>query len=329
MKSFDKFMRKLVKATLEAHPKVETKEGLEELFQTPQTKFENPTQQAVVNQLTSDRISMFNKFWYVIHLIKANGIIDYDPFYNKALKYFIDCRSLIEYKVGGQIHTMVNDELSLNGFKLTKVKREKVHAHIQNIVFVKINEKKLKFEPEIVTTIKDWAKRVLDHNRIRYESILVGLEPEELDKTGKLTLTIGQKHIPMYMNQEILALVKEHHSIHDPFVEYINELTKWGESKSRKEYSNFLLNLSQEMKRSFRVEKVAIEELFELLYKETKSKGKRGNKQKAYDFIHKVLRPFYSELHSKEEHDKVRKHASHDARSYRQHKRDSIDALMY
>ena len=71
-----------------------------------------------------------------------------------------------------------------------------------------------------------------------------------------------------------------------------------------------------------------IRDLFELLYAETTKKSERGNKQQAYNFMHEVLQPFYSELHAREEHDLVRKQSAHDARTYRQHIRDSIEALM-
>ena len=59
-----------------------------------------------------------------------------------------------------------------------------------------------------------------------------------------------------------------------------------------------------------------------------KKPDKGGNKQQVFDLIHSVLQPFYSELHSQDEHFSIRGHAAHDPKTYRQHKRDSIRKLM-
>jgi hypothetical protein len=328
MKAIDKFIRKLTKAAMLAHPHVETKHEAESLFNAPQTKFEDPSKNEVMKSLLSDRVSIFNKLWYIIHVIKANNIENDDKAFKKLLDYLNECKHLIEYKTGTQIHLKVDEELSNQGFKLTKIKREKVHAYIQNIIFIKINENPLKFEPNLVTSVREWLRKILDGKRIKYESLLVVLKPEELDVTTKFTLTIGQKQVPMFMNKEILALVKEHHSAHEPFIAYVNNLTTWGEDKSRKEYSKLLLELSEEMKSTLFNGKMAMQKLYNLLYAETISPKGRRNKQRVYNFFHTILRPFYSSLHSKEEHDAIRLQSAHDKRTYKQHIRDSVESLI-
>ena len=65
-----------------------------------------------------------------------------------------------------------------------------------------------------------------------------------------------------------------------------------------------------------------------ILFEYTKKTRPSGNKQQVYDLIHAVLEPFYTELHAKDEYPSVRSHAAYDPKTYRQHKRDSVRALM-
>jgi len=76
------------------------------------------------------------------------------------------------------------------------------------------------------------------------------------------------------------------------------------------------------------IQKNSINQVYEILFDYTKNTKPAGNKQKVFDLIHAVLQPFYSSLHSKKEFDSLRNHTTHDSKTYRQHKRDAIIALM-
>jgi len=139
---------------------------------------------------------------------------------------------------------------------------------------------------------------------------------------------MGRQKIPFEMNEQLLQVIREEHKLHDPFIAFIRRLTHWDESTARKEYASMLENIALEIGKAFSIQKKSLTQVYKILFDYTKISRPSGNKQQVYDLIHEVLQPFYSELHAQDEHYAIRGHAAHDSKTYRQHVRDAIRALI-
>ena len=222
----------------------------------------------------------------------------------------------------------MDEKVQEGGFNLSPKKRFFVHARFQDCVFAKINENPLPFEPEAFTKNKELLSLLTDKKTIIQTAKLVAQDMDQLAQAKNVTIHVGRKKIPFKMNDQLLQVIREEHALHDPFIGYLQQFTQWDEPTARKEYANMLESIAPEIAKEFSIQKKSITRLYEILFNYTKKSRPSGNKQQVYDLIHAVLQPFYSGLHTKDEHYAIRSHAAHDAKTYRQHVRDTIRALM-
>jgi hypothetical protein len=203
-----------------------------------------------------------------------------------------------------------------------------VHAKFQDCVLSKINEKPLHFEPDIFTKLKVLLKQFTEKKTIQQTAKLVAQDMDQLAQAKNVTIHVGRKKIPFEMNEQLLQVIRGEHALHDPFIGYLQQVTRWDEPTARKEYANMLENIAPEIAKAFSIQKKSITQVYKILFDYTKKTRPSGNKQQVFDLIHEVLLPFYSGLHTKDEHYAIRGHAAHDSKTYRQHVRDAIRALI-
>ena len=287
------------------------------------TQDESSFEKQLFNHFISDSVSMFNKLYTFSELPINEG-----SSFSELTEYLEQTKDLIESKVGGRFDLLVDGKLQEMGFKLSQKKRLLVHAKFQDCVLAKINERPLHYEPETFTKIKELLKQFTDKKTIIQTARLVAQDMDQLAQAKNITIHMGRQKIPFEMNEQLLQVIREEHKLHDPFIAFIRRLTHWDESTARKEYASMLENIALEIGKAFSIQRNSISQIYDILFDYTKISRPSGNKQQVYDLIHEVLQPFYSELHAQDEHYSRRGHAAHDSKTYRQHKRDSIRALM-
>ena len=321
MKSLENFIRKIEKEAIKLPIDVSDiiPSDTLDIF----TQEESSNKKELFNYLTSDQVSILDKLYTFSKLPIQEG-----AHFSELTEYLEQTKDLIESKVGGRFYLLVDEKLQEGGFKLSPKKRFFVHAKFQDCVLAKINEKPLPFEPEAFTKIKELLSLLTDKKRIIQTAKLVAQDMDQLAQARNVTIHMGRQKIPFEMNDQLLQVIREEHAIHNPFIEYFQKITSWDEPTARKEYANMLESIAPEIAKAFSIQKKSITQLYEILFDYTKKSRPSGNKQQVYDLIHAVLEPFYSGLHTKDEHYAIRGHAAHDSKTYRQHVRDTIRALM-
>ena len=321
MKSLESFIRKIEKEAIKLPIDVSDiiPSDTLDIF----TQEESSNKKELFNYLTSDQVSILDKLYTFSKLPIQEG-----AHFSELTEYLEQTKDLIGSKVGGRFYLLVDEKLQEGGFKLSPKKRFFVHAKFQDCVLAKINEKPLPFEPEAFTKIKELLSLLTDKKRIIQTAKLVAQDMDQLAQARNVTIHMGRQKIPFEMNDQLLQVIREEHAIHNPFIEYFQKITSWDEPTARKEYANMLESIAPEIAKAFSIQKKSITQLYEILFDYTKKSRPSGNKQQVYDLIHAVLQPFYSGLHTKDEHYAIRGHAAHDSKTYRQHVRDTIRALM-
>ncbi len=321
MQSLEKLIRKINKETIKSS--VDVSDIIPSDVLNFLTQGESSFEKQLFNHFISDSISIFNKLYTISRLQIHEG-----AHFLELTEYLEQTKDVIESKVGRRFDLLVDEKLQNGGFKLSPKKRFLVHAKFQDCVLAKINEKPLPFEPQAFTKFKELLSLLTDKKTIIQTAKLVAQDMDQLAQAKNVTIHVGRKKIPFEMNEQLLQVIREEHALHDPFIAFIRRLTLWEESTARKEYAAMLENISLEIGKAFSIQKKSITEVYKILFDYTKMFRPSGNKQQVFDLIHSVLQPFYSELHSQDEHFIIRGHAANDPKTYRQHKRDSIRALM-
>jgi hypothetical protein len=321
MKSIEKLIIKINKEAIKSS--VDVSDIIPSDVQNILSQDESSFEKQLFNHFISDSISIFNKLYTISRLQIHKG-----AHFSELTEYLEQTKDVIESKVGRRFDLLVDEKLQEGGFKLSPKKRFLVHAKFQDCVLAKINEKPLPFEPEAFTKIKELLSLLTDKKTIIKTAKLVAQDMDQLAQAKNVTIHVGRKKIPFEMNEQLLQVIREEHALHDPFIAFIRRLTLWDESTARKEYAAMLENIALEIGKAFSIQKISTTQVYEILFDYTKKSRPSGNKQQVYDLIHAVLQPFYPELHSQDEHFAIRGHAAHDPQTYRQHKRDSIRALM-
>lgn len=321
MKSLENFIRKINKEAIKSSIDVSDiiPSDTLDIF----TQEESSNKKELFNYLTSDQVSILDKLYTFSKWYSHD-----DAHFSELTEYLEQTKDLIESKVGGRFYLLVDEKLQEGGFKLSPKKRFFVHAKFQDCVLAKINEKPLPFEPEAFTKIKELLSLLTDKKTIIQTAKLVAQDMDQLAQARNVTIHMGRQKIPFEMNDQLLQVIREEHAIHDPFIEYFQKITSWDEPTARKEYANMLESIAPEIAKEFSIQKKSITQVDKILFEYTKKSRPSGNKQQVYDLIHAVLEPFYSGLHTKDEHYAIRGHAAHDSKTYRQHVRDTIRALM-
>lgn len=243
-------------------------------------------------------------------------------------KYIDGCVLTIQNKLEVHYLSFVNSYLNQYEFELSTKNRALVDACIYDVWFLKINEKKLPFEDEAITEIKELLKSFKSRKNILNEAKLVNQKFEDIKRIKSYTINLPETKITYRINEDLHQNLITRYLSHEPLISYITSVTKWSEEKARKEYSTMIKDFADDISGSFYFQKQILKKLFDILFKETKKKNKRGNKQQVYDFMHAIFEPFYSQLHTEEEHVKTRNFATLDKKTYKQHVRDSIEGLM-
>jgi hypothetical protein len=321
MQSLENFIRKIEKEAIKSS--IDVSDIIPSDTLNIFTQDESSIEKQKIDYLISDHVSLLNKLYAFSKWYSHD-----DAHFSELTEYLEQTKDLIESKVGGRFDLLVDEKLQEGGFKLSPKKRFLVHAKFQDCVLAKINEKPLPFEPEAFTKIKELLSLLTDKKRIIQTAKLVAQDMDQLAQAKNVTIHVGRKKIPFKMNDQLLQVIREEHALHDPFIEYIQQLTQWDEPTARKEYANMLESIAPEIAKEFSIQKKSITQVDKILFEYTKKTRPSGNKQQVYDLIHAVLEPFYSELHAKDEYPSVRSHAAYDPKTYRQHKRDSIRGLM-
>lgn len=321
MKSLENFIRKINKEAIKSSIDVSDiiPSDTLDIF----TQEESSNKKELFNYLTSDQVSILDKLYTFSKWYSHD-----DAHFSELTEYLEQTKDLIESKVGGRFYLLVDEKLQEGGFKLSPKKRFFVHAKFQDCVLAKINEKPLPFEPEAFTKIKELLSLLTDKKTIIQTAKLVAQDMDQLAQARNVTIHMGRQKIPFEMNDQLLQVIREEHALHDPFIGYLQQLTQWDEPTARKEYANMLESIAPEIAKEFSIQKKSITQVDKILFEYTKKSRPSGNKQQVYDLIHAVLEPFYSGLHTKDEHYAIRGHAAHDSKTYRQHVRDTIRALM-
>ena len=321
MQALEKLIRKITKEAIKSPKDVSDvipSETLDFL-----TQDESSFEKRLFNHFISDQVSVFNKLYAFSKLPIHEG-----AHFSEFTEYLNQTKNLIESKVGGRFDLLVDEKLQEGGFNLTAEDRLLIHVKFQDCVLAKINDAPLPFEPDIFTRIKELLLQFIDKHKIKQTAKLVAQDMDQLSQAKNITIHMGRKKIPFEMNKQLLQVIREEHALHDPFIAFIQNLTGCDESTARKEYAAMLENSAPEISKILSIQKNSINQVYEILFDYTKNAKPAGNKQKVFDLIHAVLQPFYSSLHSKNEFDSLRNHTTHDSKTYRQHKRDAIIALM-
>lgn len=321
MQALEKLIRKITKEAIKSPKDVSDiipSDTLDIL-----TKDDSSSGKQLLHILFSDYVTIFNKLDRF-----SKWLIHHGADFSDLTEYLNQTKNLIESKVGGRFDLLVDEKLQEGGFKLSPKKRFLVHTKLQNCVLAKINDAPLPFEPEYFTKIKELLSQFMDKQTILKTAKLVAQDMDQLPQAKNITIHMGRQKIPFEMNEKLLQVIREEHALHDPFIALIQSLTGYDESTARKEYAVILKELALNVSRILSIQKNSINQVYEILFDYTKNAKPAGNKQQVFDLIHAVLQPFYSSLHSKKEFDSRRKHTSHDSKTYRQHKRDAIIALM-
>lgn len=321
MKSLENFIRKINKEAIKSS--IDVSDIIPSDTLNIFTQDESSIEKQKIDYLISDHVSLLNKLYAFSKWYSHD-----DAYFSELTEYLEQTKDLIESKVGGRFYLLVDEKLQEGGFKLSPKKRFFVHAKFQDCVLAKINEKPLPFESEVFTKIKELLSLLTDKKRIIQTAKLVAQDMDQLAQARNVTIHMGRQKIPFEMNDQLLQVIREEHAIHNPFIEYFQKITSWDEPTARKEYANMLESIAPEIAKAFSIQKKSITQLYEILFDYTKKSRPSGNKQQVYDLIHAVLQPFYSGLHTKDEHYAIRGHAAHDSKTYRQHVRDTIRALM-
>jgi hypothetical protein len=321
MKSLENFIRKINKEAIKSS--IDVSDIIPSDTLNILTQDESSIEKQLFNHFISDSVSIFNKLYTFSKLPINEG-----SHFSELTEYLEQTKDLIESKSCGRFDLLVDEKLQEGGFNLSPKKRFLVHAKFQDCVLAKINEKPLPFEPEAFTKIKELLSLLTDKKRIIQTAKLVAQDMDQLAQAKNVTIHVGRQKIPFEMNEQLLQVIREEHELHDPFIGYIQQLTQWDEPTARKEYANMLESIAPEISKAFSIQKKSITQLYEILFDYTKISRPSGNKQQVFDLIHAVLQPFYPELHSQDEHFAIRGHAAHDSKTYRQHVRDTIRALM-
>ena len=321
MQALEKLIRKITKEAIKSPKDVSDvipSETLDFL-----TQDESSFEKRLFNHFISDQVSVFNKLYAFSKLPIHEG-----AHFSEFTEYLDQTKDFIESKTGGRFDLVVDKKLQEKGFKLTAEDRLLIHTKFQDCVLAKINDAPLPFEPEYFTKIKELLSQFMDKQTILKTAKLVAQDIDQLPQAKNITIHMGRQKIPFEMNEKLFQVIREEHALHDPFIEFIQNLTGYDESTTRKEYAVILKELALNVSRILSIQKNSINQVYEILFDYTKNAKPSGNKQKVFDLIHAVLQPFYSSLHSKKEFDSLRKHTTHDSKTYRQHKRDAIIALM-
>jgi len=287
------------------------------------TQDESSFKKRLFNHFISDQVSVFNKLYAFSKLPIHEG-----AHFSEFTEYLDQTKEFIESKTGVRFDLVVDKKLQEKGFKLTAEDRLLIHAKFQDCVLAKINDAPLPFEPEYFTKIKELLNQFMDKQTILKTAKIVAQDMDQISQAKNITIHMGRKKIPFEMNEQLLQVIREEHSLHDPFIALRQNLTGCDESTARKEYAAMLENIAPEISKFLSIQKNSINQVYEILFDYTKNARPSGNKQKVFELIHAVLQPFYSSLHSKKEFDSLRNHTTHDSKTYRQHKRDAIIALM-
>ena len=321
MKSLEKIIRKIEKEAIKLP--IDVSDIIPSDTLNILSQEESSNKKELFNYFISDSVSIFNKLYTFSKLPIYEG-----SHFLELTEYLEQTKDLIESKSGGRFDLLVDEKLQEGGFKLSPKKRLIVHAKFQDCVLSKINEKPLHFEPDIFTKLKVLLKQFTEKKTIKQTAKLVAQDMDQLAQARNVTIHMGRQKIPFEMNDQLLQVIREEHALHDPFIGYLQQLTQWDEPTARKEYANMLESIAPEISKAFSIQKKSITQLYEILFDYTKISRPSGNKQQVFDLIHAVLQPFYPELHSQDEHFAIRGHAAHDSKTYRQHVRDTIRALM-
>ena len=321
MKSLENFIRKIEKEAIKSS--IDVSDIIPSDTLNIFTQDESSIEKQKIDYLISDHVSLLNKLYAFSKWYSHD-----DAHFSELTEYLEQTKDLIESKSGGRFDLLVDEKLQEGGFKLSPKKRLLVHAKFQDCVLAKINEKPLPFEPEAFTKIKELLSLLTDKKRIIQTAKLVAQDMDQLAQARNVTIHMGRQKIPFEMNDQLLQVIREEHALHNPFIALIQSLTGYDESTARKEYAVILKELALNVSKILSIQKNYINQVYEILFDYTKNTKPAGNKQKVFDLIHAVLQPFYSSLHSKKEFDSLRNHTTHDSKTYRQHKRDAIIALM-
>ena len=321
MKSLENFIRKIEKEAIKLP--IDVSDIIPSDTLNILSQEESSNKKELFNYLTSDQVSIFDKLYIVSKLS-----IHADAHFSELTEYLEQTKDLIESKVGGRFALLIDEKLQEESFKLTAEDRLLIHAKFQDCVLAKINAAPLPFEPEYFTKIKELLAQFMDKQTILKTAKLVAQDMDQLAQAKNVTIHMGRQKISIPINEELFNVIREQHAIHNPFIEYFQKITSWDEPTARKEYAAMLENSAPKISKFLSIQKNSINQVYEILFDYTKNAKPAGNKQQVFDLIHAVLQPFYSSLHSKKEFDSRRKHTSHDSKTYRQHKRDAIIALM-